>query len=50
MNLADTRARNGLWLFLVLCAITAVILIMSFSAPDPDEPAPVKPPAENRWK
>lgn len=50
MNFVDTRTKNALWSFAVLCAITAFILITSFSAPIPEKTPTVEEPAENRWK
>jgi hypothetical protein len=45
MNFADPRPRGALWIFIVLCAITAVILITSFGAPPPEKPLTVEQPA-----
>jgi len=47
MNFVDTRPKPALWIFVVLCAITAFIFITSFSAPNPGRPPTVEQPATN---
>jgi len=39
MDFMDTRTKNAIWAFAVLCAITAFVLITTFrGAPMPEKP------------